>query len=94
MVEAEVVKERGKPPFRVTSLEAMCSVSFTCDAPICRDHGKVFGFVSGQEPDFIDFCAGCQDKIEGHGVMSSLEIQETRKRWHNEYRKRRLFLVD
>lgn len=29
---------------------------FTCDAPMCHEHRKVFGFVCGKEPDTMDRC--------------------------------------
>lgn len=29
---------------------------WTCDAPMCADHGKRVGFISGSDPDSIDHC--------------------------------------
>lgn len=30
--------------------------NFLCDAPMCNEHRKVFGFMCGEDPDTIDRC--------------------------------------
>lgn len=40
----------------VTGLLTGNGKSWTCDAPLCGEHAKMVGHVSGQEPDTIDLC--------------------------------------
>ena len=87
----EVVKTKGRAPYRVTSMEAMLSVSYTCDAPMCGECGEVAGFISGKESDTIDHCKGCADREDGiKGLMTPAQIAATRRQWHAQYRRSRI----
>ena len=56
MVSAGVRKPKNRPAYEVTSIDAMLSGSYKCDAPFCAKHGRVVGFVCGEDPDTIDHC--------------------------------------
>lgn len=92
MVEAGWHKPKGRPPYRITTMEAMLSHSYTCDVPFCGKHGKVIGFICGKDPDTIDHCAGCvaAGRDGGRGLLSPGAIDALRKQWHADYRRMRL----
>lgn len=89
MVDGGWHKPNGRPPYKVTTMEAMLSTSYTCDAPFCEDHGHVIGFICGDIGDTIDHCCGCfNSRREGpHGLMTPGAIDAIRKKWHSEYRR-------
>lgn len=89
-------KQRGKPPYRVTTMEAMLSESHTCDAPFCAKHGKTVGHISGKDCDTIDHCAGCAARNRGTGnlLLSHEAIAALRRQWHQEYRRGRVALAN
>lgn len=94
-----VHKAKGRPAYKVTTMEAMLAASYTCDAPCCPDHARVFGHVCGSEPDTFDECLGCQTRVLMHGppaparLMEPAEIVAIRKQRHAEYRRMRMLLV-
>ncbi|HZF98302.1 MAG TPA: hypothetical protein VEY92_08680 [Pseudoxanthomonas sp.] len=92
MVDAgEVCKQPGAPPHRVTSMEAMLSHSYTCDAPFCDAHGHVVGFVCGVDSDTIDNCMGCYGKSnDGMSLMTPGAIDAMRRQMHAGYRRQRI----
>lgn len=84
----ETEKPKGKPPYRITSMKAMLSTSYTCDAPVCDRHRHVVGFICGKQGDTIDYCEGCYGVDHGLvSLMSSGAIDSVRKQMHARYRR-------
>jgi hypothetical protein len=82
-------KVKGRPPHAVTSMEAMLSTSYTCDAPFCDQHGKLVGFVcAGKNSDTIDHCCGCV-AAEQHRreLMTADQISKLRSNIHAKWRR-------
>lgn len=91
MVDAgERVKVRGRPAYSVTSMEAMLSVSYTCDAPICAEHTRVVGHVCGKDHDTIDHCVGCCGAARANELLTPAAIESRRARMHATYRRGRV----
>ena len=92
LVEAGLHKPKGRPAYRITTMEAMLAHSYTCDAPFCSKHGHVVGFICGKDSDTIDHCAGCvaAKRAGARGLLPPGAIAAIRKQWHAEYRRMRL----
>ena len=56
LVSAGIHKPAKGAAYEITSMDAMLSGSYTCDAPLCDKHRKVAGFVCGKVGDTIDYC--------------------------------------
>ncbi len=66
---------------------------WTCDAPMCAEHGRQVGFVCGTEPDSIDHCqhhAEHQEKPMAELVMFEHEAEARRREVHAEIRRARM----
>jgi len=91
-------KPKGRPPYRVTTMEAMTSGSYTCDAPCCSEHARVVGFICcrpSKHSDTIDHCAGCQTRERKPLALLSLEaIAALRTQMHARYRRSRISTVE
>lgn len=93
LVEGGTVKQVGQPAYTVTTMEAMLSGSYTCDAPCCDSHVSQVGHVCGKEPDSIDHCFGhsSENYQPAHSRLLSLEqIAVIRDRQHAVWRRQRV----
>lgn len=90
MVIGGTVKRKGKPPHNVTTMEAMLSCSYTCDAPICSEHGKVVGHVCGKDHDTIDHCVKHLGPHHRHPLMTPEQIDGIRRSLHAQWRRERV----
>ncbi len=96
LVDGGWVKPRGATPYKVTTMEAMLSTSYTCEAPFCATHGKVVGFICGKDGDTIDYCAGCIAAERGRfeRILTPGAIAALRRQRHAEYRRQRILLAN
>lgn len=74
----------------VTALLAGGGKSWTCDAPMCAEHAKMIGHVSGSQPDTIDRCpyhAEHRERPMKELVMFEHEALARRRQVHAEIRR-------
>ncbi len=96
MVAGGVALDKYKRPYKVSTMDAMLSTSYTCDAPCCETHAKRVGHICtrGEGCESIDQCAGCErDPLGGEGgrgVMSADEISKVRRERHAKWRRERM----
>lgn len=100
MVCGDISVDKQKRERRLTTMAAMLSASYTCDAPCCPAHASLFGhYCAGEDSDTFDRCAGCQSdpvKLDGTGtreVMFPSEIEAMRNDRHARWRRRRMVAV-
>lgn len=75
----------------VTTMEAMLSGPYTCDAPMCRSCAKMVGHVCGADHDTIDHCPLHAGVATGSGELMTLEqIAKTRRALHARFRRQRV----
>lgn len=79
----------GQP---VTTMEAMLSGSYTCDAPMCRACGKMVGHVcAGKHSDTIDRCPlHASLPAEIAQPMTLDQIAKVRRALHATFRRQRV----
>jgi len=74
----------------------LLNVQRTCDAPMCRHHGRQVGWVCGQDPDSIDRCPYHADvghkKLEGL-VMVKSESERKRREIHAAIRRENFMTI-
>lgn len=90
LVSAGWHKPKGGPPYLMTTMDAMLSVSYTCDAPCCDQHRRIVGFVCGKDADTIDHCAGCFGRYEPAPLLEPAQIAAIRTQRHTSYRRGRI----
>lgn len=74
----------------VSTMEAMLSGSYTCDAPFCAAHGNKVGHICGAEPDTIDHCHIHAGAPKRNGVLTLDEIAKLRRELHAPWHRRKL----
>lgn len=89
----ELVKRKGQAPFAVTSMEAMLSTSYTCDAPVCAKHARPVGHICGHGT--IDHCHGCIGAVVNPRLplLTAAQIDTARNCMHARYRRSRIGVV-
>lgn len=99
MVAGGVVLDKYRRPRKVSTMEAMLSASYTCDAPCCEAHAKRIGNICshGNGCEGIDRCEGCsRDPIGGEGgrgVLEADEIAKVRRERHAKWRRERIAAI-
>lgn len=95
MVLDSVVPRNGKvAAYKATSMEAMLSGSYTCDAPMCDQHAKVVGWVCGKDADTIDHCPIHQERHHDRNEPVTLEqLAALRSELHAQARRARFATI-
>lgn len=74
-------------------LAGLESKQWTCDAPMCDNHGRQVGWICGIEPDGIDHCpyhvSSGEEEIR-HLIMFALEAEKKRRYIHAAIRRARI----
>lgn len=85
-------KPKGRPAYRISTMEDMLAHSSTCDAAFCARHGKLHGFI--RHHGTIDYCIGCHQRgIETTPLLTPDQIDAKRQALHDHYRSTRVSLL-
>lgn len=95
LVSAGIHKPANGAAYEVTSLDAMLSGSYKCDAPFCGKHSKIVGFVCGEDPDTIDHCRHHAAHPEAHPlpILALDDIAYLRTELHAQIRRGQFTVV-
>ena len=95
LVAGGVAFDKRSRPYAISTMEAMMSGSYTCDAPFCDEHGKQAGIFHSREYfETIDYCAGClRDPPKRHKPLPLDRIAAIRRERHAKWRRERFAVL-